>query len=84
MTTKREVVRLALEGKRPPYVPWSMGFTKEATPEKVERDLMELVPQSHWTLWSHLLIDHGRAVCKARRPECGRCVLADLCPSAQL
>jgi len=49
---------------------------------KAERDLMGLVPTGDWTIWSHLLIDHGRRICVARRPECGHCVLADLCPSA--
>ncbi len=57
-------------------------LTEEKDPVKVERDLMAVVPKSDWTLWAHLLIDHGRAVCKARRPDCGACVLADLCPSA--
>ncbi len=61
-----------------------LGLTGEKDPVKVERDLMAVVPRSAWTLWAHLLIDHGRAVCKARRPECGACVLADLCPSAEL
>jgi endonuclease-3 len=61
-----------------------LGLTFEKTPEKIERDLMELVPEEHWTVWSHLLILHGRAVCKARRPLCDRCVLADLCPSATI
>jgi endonuclease-3 len=60
-----------------------LGLTEQGTPEKIERDLMELVPRTDWTLWSHLLILHGRAVCKARRPDCGRCVLIDLCPSAE-
>lgn len=61
-----------------------LGLTDETDPEKIERDLMELVPQDEWTLWSHLLINHGRSVCKARRPECGRCVVNDLCPSAEV
>jgi endonuclease-3 len=60
-----------------------LGLTAEKTPEKIERDLMELVPSTDWTLWSHLLILHGRSVCKARRPTCGSCVLIDLCPSAE-
>lgn len=51
---------------------------------KVERDLIGLVPAGHWTIWSHLLIDHGRKVCDARRPQCGACVLADLCPAAEV
>jgi endonuclease-3 len=60
-----------------------LGLTDEKTPEKIERDLMGLVPRTDWTLWSHLLILHGRSVCKARKPACGSCVLIDLCPSAE-
>jgi endonuclease-3 len=59
-----------------------LALSGEKNPVKIERDLMALVPQSDWTLWSHLLIDHGRAVCKARRPDCESCVLVDRCPSA--
>ena len=61
-----------------------LALTEEKDPVRVERDLTALVPRSDWTLWAHLLIDHGRAVCKARRPDCGRCVLIDLCPSAEV
>jgi endonuclease-3 len=61
-----------------------LGLSRDADPEKIERDLMELVPRPSWTLWSHLLIDHGRRVCQARKPQCGRCVLNDLCPSAEV
>ena len=59
-----------------------LGLTKHDDPEKVEQDLMRLAPREEWTLLSHLLIFHGRRVCIARRPQCDRCVLADLCPSA--
>jgi endonuclease-3 len=59
-----------------------LALTAEKSPVKIERDLMTLVPPSDWTLWAHLLIDHGRAVCKARRPDCESCVLVDRCPSA--
>ncbi len=59
-----------------------LKLTKHQDPEKVERDLMVLVPRDDWTLVSHWLITHGRAVCIARRPQCGRCILATLCPSA--
>jgi endonuclease-3 len=61
-----------------------LGLTDQTDPEKIERDLMALVPQEAWTLWAHLLIDHGRKVCKARRPECGACVVNELCPSAEV
>ena len=61
-----------------------LGLTGQTDPEKIERDLLPLVPREDWTLWSHLLIDHGRAVCKARKPECGQCVLNQLCPSAEI
>lgn len=59
-----------------------LGLTREADPVKVERDLMEEFPRDEWTLLSHLLISHGRAVCIARRPKCGECVLRDICPSS--
>lgn len=61
-----------------------LGLTWQSDPEKIERDLMELVPRQDWTIWSHLLIDHGRKVCKARKPACAACVVADLCPSAEV
>jgi endonuclease-3 len=48
---------------------------------KIERDLMEVVPQEEWTLWSHLMIHHGRAVCKAPKPKCEACVIFKECPS---
>lgn len=60
-----------------------LGLTKHTDPEKIERDLMALVPRDDWTMVSHWLIHHGRQVCIARRPQCARCVLKDLCPSAQ-
>ena len=59
-----------------------LGLTRETDPVKVERDLMAAFPQDEWTLLSHLLISHGRAVCIARRPRCGDCVLSDICPSS--
>jgi endonuclease-3 len=61
-----------------------LGLTEETDPEKIERDLIPLIPREDWTLWSHLLIDHGRKVCKARKPECPVCRVADLCPSAEV
>ena len=59
-----------------------LGLTKHDDPIKIEQDLMKLFPQESWALLSHLLIFHGRQVCIARRPRCGECVVADLCPSA--
>ena len=59
-----------------------LGLTRHTDAEKVERDLMELVPQNDWTLFSHLLISHGRRYCTARNPNCGDCPLQKLCPSA--
>ena len=61
-----------------------LGLTHEQQPEKIERDLMKLVPRTEWTRFSHLLIAHGRAVCKARRPLCEECVVEKLCPSSLL
>ncbi len=59
-----------------------LGFTTQSDPEKIERNLMQTVPKRDWTVFSHLLILHGRSVCKARKPACGDCVVNDLCPSA--
>ncbi len=59
-----------------------LGLSQHDDPEKVENDLMALIPRSDWTLFSHLLIAHGRAVCAARKPACEKCHLAKLCPSA--
>ena len=59
-----------------------LGLTKETTPEKIEVDLMKLVPRAHWTLFSHWLIWHGRRRCAARKPDCAGCEVARLCPSA--
>jgi len=61
-----------------------LGFTRETTPEKVEKDLMGLFPREDWTLLSHLLIWHGRRVCDARKPACERCVVSHLCPSSRV
>jgi len=61
-----------------------LGLSAEKTPEKIERDLTAVVPEADWIDFSHLLIAHGRKVCKARNPACGVCVLAKLCPSAGL
>jgi endonuclease-3 len=57
-----------------------LGLTAHHAPEKIEKDLMVLVPQQKWMLFSHLLIWHGRRRCSARRPDCGGCEIASLCP----
>jgi len=59
-----------------------LGFTKLNVPEKIEQELLKIVPRQDWGDLSYLLIDHGRAVCKAQKPECGKCVLNKVCPSA--
>jgi endonuclease-3 len=61
-----------------------LGLTRSDDPVRIERDLMPLFPRQNWALLSHLLIFHGRRVCLARRPHCGECVLADVCPSSQV
>jgi endonuclease III len=59
-----------------------LGLTKKTNAEKIEQELMNLVPCEEWTIFSHWLIWHGRRRCKARKPECGSCEIAKLCPSA--
>lgn len=61
-----------------------LGLTEHDQPEKIERDLMELVPRKEWIDFSHLLIYHGRKVCKARKPLCDQCVIESYCPSSSL
>lgn len=57
------------------------GWTKEDDPVKVERDVAQLIPKKEWTHLSHRLIWHGRRICHSRKPACGACPLAKLCPS---
>ncbi len=59
-----------------------LGLSGERDPEKIERDLLGVVPEGERTLFSHLLIFHGRRICKARNPDCSGCVLNHVCPSA--
>lgn len=61
-----------------------LGLTKESDPVKVERALIPLIPRDDWTMLSHLMIWHGRRVCDARKPKCGDCALADICPSSTI
>ena len=59
-----------------------LGLSRNEDPVKIERDLMALVPESEWLDFNFLLVDHGRAVCQARKPRCPACFLRKLCPSA--
>src|SRR5438067_7338895 len=61
-----------------------LRLTRQKDAGKIEKDLMELVPKKDWIIFSHLLIFHGRRVCKARRPLCEECVVEKLCPSSML
>ena len=59
-----------------------LGLTKQTTPEKIEQDLIKLIPRAEWTDFSHWLIWHGRRRCYARKPDCAGCEIQALCPSA--
>jgi len=59
-----------------------LGLSENSDPVKLEFDLAEIVPKKDWTLFSHLLIFHGRNICKARKPDCPACPIAQYCPSA--
>lgn len=61
-----------------------LGLTNEKTPEKIERELEKLVPKKNWIMFPHWMIFHGRQVCNARKPKCGECVMANICPSRPL
>lgn len=61
-----------------------LGFTKQDNPDKIEQDLNKIIPREEWTLFSHMLVDHGRKYCKARKPDCANCPIAELCPSREL
>ena len=58
-----------------------LELSRETSPEKIEKDLMDLFPKSQWILLPHLLIHHGRAICHARKPECLKCSIEDICTS---
>ena len=61
-----------------------LGLTRETDPLRIEQDLMAQVPRKGWTMFSHLLIWHGRRICDARRPLCEDCVLVGLCPASRV
>jgi endonuclease-3 len=57
-----------------------LGLTRQFLPEKIERDLLEIVPRKYWLTFNHMFVLHGRALCQARKPRCGECPLNALCP----
>jgi endonuclease III len=59
-----------------------LGFTSQTDPDKIEQDLMRLVPPDRWFDFTYVLIDHGRSICVARKPRCAECPVNDLCPSS--
>lgn len=61
-----------------------LGLTAQKVAEKIEQDLIAVVPKKDWVIFSHLLIAHGRAICRARNPLCAECVVEKLCPSSYL
>ncbi|MGH2546265.1 MAG: endonuclease III, partial [Actinomycetota bacterium] len=61
-----------------------LGFTEQKDPNKVERDLMEVLPREDWFGFTYVLIDHGRTVCKAPTPRCEECPVSHLCPSSRV
>ncbi len=61
-----------------------LRITRQTDPEKIEQDLMKLVPRKHWTNWSHWLIWHGRRRCFAKKPDCCQCEIFQLCPSGKI
>jgi len=63
-------------------VTYRLGLTKNKNPAKIEKDLMEVVPREKWARFTDLLIFHGRRICTAKKPNCGRCILNKICPSA--
>ncbi|MEM1607154.1 MAG: endonuclease III [Candidatus Bathyarchaeia archaeon] len=61
-----------------------LGLTNETDPDKIEEDLMKIVPRDKWLRFADLLIFHGRRICTAKRPKCGECILNKICPSASV
>jgi endonuclease-3 len=61
-----------------------LGFTEEEDPDKIERDLMRLIPRKKWFDFTYVLIDHGRAICVARTPKCEICPVSHLCPASRV
>ena len=61
-----------------------LGFSTQPDPDKIEQDLMRLIPRKDWFDATYRIIDHGRAICQAKKPKCDVCTLSDLCPSSQV
>jgi endonuclease-3 len=61
-----------------------LKLTRQNTPQQIERDLMEILPRDKWTVFSHMIILHGRKICIARRPRCESCVINRWCPSSRV
>jgi endonuclease-3 len=59
-----------------------LGLSRQTVPEKIEKDLMKIVPRKDWLDFNYMLVNHGRRVCRARKPLCPQCVIRELCPSA--
>jgi endonuclease-3 len=59
-----------------------LGFTTKTDPNKIEQDLMRLIPKDRWFDFTYVIIDHGRAICVARKPRCAECPVSELCPSS--
>lgn len=57
-----------------------MGLSREKHPDKIEKDLLAIVPKTEWLDFNYILVNHGRSVCQARRPDCPRCAVRSLCP----
>lgn len=60
-----------------------LGLSREKNPDKIERDLMNLIPRKDWIDFNYMLVNHGRQTCQARKPDCPGCILKSLCPSAK-
>lgn len=61
-----------------------IDYRKDADPEKIERELMKIVPKTEWVRFTYLVIEHGRAICKAQNPRCQSCKLSSLCPASRI
>lgn len=59
-----------------------LGFSSQSDPDKIEQDLMRLIPRRRWFNFTYVIIDHGRAICQAKRPRCAECPVNDLCPAS--